>query len=1528
MLMAKVVKFLGRVIGVTLEWLLLLVLLLAFIVRFPSVQSYFARQATSYLSSELNTTVKVDQLEIVFFDKIALKGLMIKDMNKDTLISVKELVVHLDELKIFKNEFVVKDLTLKKGKLSIQRHKKTGDYNYAFLQDYFAGSDKSKSKSKPVKLDLKHLVLRDFQIKYDDNRKYTLPFGVDYDHLDLKHVQLLASNFKVRGNDLVFSLDKLQFQDRSGMKMNHISAHVSILSKGLHLRNFKVKTAKSNIHFPKFNFNFQDWTAFDSFDDKVFFDAFLAPSTVDLSDVSYFAPELKGMNDRVALSGKITERLRNLTIKDFNLRFGRESFVKGDLILPDFRLGDEGKLNENISSAHISVQDLSRLKMPEGVSSIQLGKTVDLIGFAQIDRLQVNGDLKHMQVRMKQAKTAIGTVGLKNPMSLEFMANGVSLSPVIKDSSFIEFQNLDVAKLSNQTDFGVANGNLRFSGVFTDDGGYELKNISAALSRFDYLGYPYTNIRMTEGQIAKEQLNSKIQIKDPNLELDYAGIISLNEAPNYQVEFKIHSSELTKLHITHADGVRFNANVKATITGNDYKSLNGSVQTDNLRYEEEGKDVSLDFLHLDFNRKNQSDYINVESSLVNATLQGRIDYESVVEDFTRNLSLVFPSLVQTKKSMNIGEGQSDFTYHFQVSSINNFLEIFVPGMKIADGTILNGAFSSKNDVLMAKLNSREVEYEGIRFESIAMDQNITPVGVDGSLKIGKVRYGDSLTFNGVEFINRGKNGILASSLYWDKETNDYSSIKWTTHILGNDQINFTLQPSFFSINGFKWEIEKESVVALANNDVSIEDFRLSRDGQLIKIAGCLTKNNADKLHYQVSQLKLDELSHMFGSSQIYSGSFSGWGDVSNPFTNLNFSCDAQLENLAIDGEEVGTVSVLTDWNEKRESIFMQGELKYKNLRTFDFNGLYAVKKNELDLKLKFDQTDIKFANAYLDPDVVKDIHGKINGSIQVKGSPEKPELSGKLRLVDGGAEVELLGVKYRTEGIIDVKEESFEITNIPLYDEVGNVSYIIGTINHENFSDWNFDLQFNMEDDIRKINPLTKQNAAIDQFMVLNTKYKEGDVYYGKAFARGVVNISGTESDLDVFVNLETKKNTEIIFPMYGVSEIEKEDDFIQFINKSNLQEQLERKLDFTGIDLDLNFKVTPDAQMKLIFNEQIGDEIIARGDGNMNIKLDQLDQLSIIGKYRIAAGSKYNFAMGSIKQLFMIESGSLIEWTGDPYNALIDVKTVATKKASILELSPELADKSLVNQDIYCYLNLSDKLISPQISFDIKAPRAPETGRALIDRVLADSDEKNRQFFSLLLVSKFQPLKGNISAGGSAALDLIESQINAALSNLSENYKLNLDVGSDATQGETSVAIGMNKGLLNDRLVVSTSIGVENRSTTSENSGVKSVQNSVIGDVSIEYKIQDNFRVRAFNESNNATVKQNAGPFTQGIGISYGEEFNHWNELQFIQKATRIFKGKQKGEIPLDNRKRQAVTVPNSTNLNPETENEIKEKL
>jgi hypothetical protein len=519
--------------------------------------------------------------------------------------------------------------------------------------------------------------------------------------------------------------------------------------------------------------------------------------------------------------------------------------------------------------------------------------------------------------------------------------------------------------------------------------------------------------------------------------------------------------------------------------------------------------------------------------------------------------------------------------------------------------------------------------------------------------------------------------------------------------------------------------------------------------------------------------------------------------------------------------------------------------------------------------------------------------------LTVKGTPDKPKLSGKLSIDKGSVKVELLGVKYRFNGKIDVVEDGFLINNLPLKDEDGNIASMVGTIYHKDFSGFNFDLNLNFEDDLSKrdvLNPL--KVLPLDQFMVLNTNYKDGDVYFGKAYAKGTANISGTSNKLDILVELETKKGTLINFPMYGVSDIEESEDFIQFVQKGINNTIVEEKINFSGVNLDLKFKVTPDSYLKLIFDEFSGDEITAKGFGEINMKLDQLDHLTMNGTYNIVKGSKYNFVMMGINQPFNIDEGSSISWNGDVLDANLDIKTsIDLKKISILELSPETADKSLLNQDVLCYLNLSDKLLKPMITFDIAAPKAPETGKALIRRVTNEQDELNRQFFSLLLVRKFQPLKGTVSASGSSAIDLVESQINAALGKLSDSYKLNVDYGADKVAGDNSVELGVKTGLLNDRLIVSGSFGVENKTDNASGPSNNTTQSSLIGDVNIEYLINEKgtFRVNVFNQSNANSVNENSGPFTQGAGISYHEEFNSWKDFELFQAILDIFRKKEK---------------------------------
>jgi hypothetical protein len=294
---------------------------------------------------------------------------------------------------------------------------------------------------------------------------------------------------------------------------------------------------------------------------------------------------------------------------------------------------------------------------------------------------------------------------------------------------------------------------------------------------------------------------------------------------------------------------------------------------------------------------------------------------------------------------------------------------------------------------------------------------------------------------------------------------------------------------------------------------------------------------------------------------------------------------------------------------------------------------------------------------------------------------------------------------------------------------------------------------------------------------------------------------------------------------------------------------------------------------------------------------------MKLNGALAILPGSIYNFAMGPARKPFDILEGTIV-WKGDVEHADMNVLTSYTvKHANMLELMPGQNNEALSRQNTQCLLRLNGDLMAPAISFQLEAPQAPEAGKALLNRINSDIDELNRQFFSLMLFNKFQPLQGGVSANESAAFDLVESQINAALSQMSKSYQVKMDIGS------SNISTSVQKAFLNDRLVVSGSFGVDN-------SALNTASGGLVGDVSIEYLIneQGTFRVNAFNRSNGNTVKENAGPFTQGAGFSYHEDFNSGKDFMLMQTFLDIFRKKEKRVVQFS-RKKQKTKVPNLTN-------------
>ena len=1496
--MVKLQKIAINSLGIFFECFLICIIIFAFLIRTSTFQTFLADKVVAFLSKELNTKIELKGLEIILFDKVSLNGFLILDMKKDTLLSAETILLTLDDFDLSKNSFDIDKIELSKGSIFLNQNKKDGAFNYAFLVDYFSG-DKQKTKSKKLSLSAKNISISEFSFRFDDFLGKPEKYGIDFAHLHLRNIGVNIQNLAIQGDTIKLQIKDLKCEEKSGFNLKKLSAGLRIGSQGIFLKKFHLISNETNLRARKLNLMFRNWSAFSSFSDSVIFDVEINPSTLSMKDISYFATDLEGMDSKIRISASIKNPISSLAINNLDLRFGNKSSIKGKIVLPNFSIGDQGVLNARIVKSFVTLKDIQSIALPKSMEPFKIDPAISKLEFFETTNASIAGKMNRFNFGLDELETALGSISLKSNYLIENNDLGLLFSPLKSDTLSIDLTDFNLGALINNSDLGLTTGLLQIEGSISKSGQLNLPIIRGLFSKFQFNDYSYSNIEIEQASLLKEILKAKLEISDPNINLTYQGEISLGKAQKYIGDMHLENLNLGALNFTKDNNIFLSTDVSFATSGPSLELISGQINFNGLSYKEAEKELIVPNFNANFSRSLEGDYFQINSSLVNAKINGEINYETVLNDLLDELSILVPSLNLVSDKPKDSKKGSDFSFEIETKDLDPLFFIFAPELNINSGSLLKGNFNSNIGSIKVNFSSDFLRYNDFILEQINLSQDISNREIRGEFLVNSFSVRDSLKFNKINFVNSGSKGLLNSTLSWDPESAAFSQITWRTSFMENDRINFLLKPSFFSLNGLRWQIENESDISLTPVDLQVANFKLTRNQQQIKVNGCLSKNDFDKLKMDVNQLDLTELSSVLALPKKLGGFFSGWGMIANPYSNFTYLGDATFQDFLVDGQEVGDILIQTDWSDLRKSILLNGLLEYRNQPTLDFGGAYFINTNQLDLRLKFNETDIQFANTLLDPTVARDLNGKIKGVLTVKGTPDKPKLSGKLSVDKGSVKVELLGVKYRFNGKIDVVEDGFLINNLPLKDEDGNIASMVGTIYHKDFSGFNFDLNLNFEDDLSKrdvLNPL--KVLSLDQFMVLNTNYKDGDVYFGKAYARGTANISGTANKLDILVELETKKGTLINFPMYGVSDIKESEDFIQFVQKGINNAVVEEKINFSGVNLDLKFKVTPESNIKLIFDEFSGDEITAKGFGEINMKLDQLDHLTMNGTYNILKGSKYNFVMMGINQPFNIDEGSSISWNGDVLDANLDIKTsIDLKKISILELSPETADKSLLNQDVLCYLNLSDKLLKPIITFDIAAPKAPETGKALIRRVTNEQDELNRQFFSLLLVRKFQPLKGTVTASGSSAIDLVESQINAALGKLSESYKLNVDYGADKVAGDNSVELGVKTGLLNDRLIVSGSFGVENKTDNASGPSNNATQSSLIGDVNIEYLVNEKgtFRVNVFNQSNANSVNENSGPFTQGAGISYHEEFNTWKDFQLFQAVLDVFRKKDK---------------------------------
>ncbi len=1541
--MAKLLKFLGRTLGGIVEWTMILVILLAFLIRTSTVQTYLAKQTASYLSNELNAKVEIDKVDIYFFDRVALAGLNIEDQQGETLLRASQVLVNLDNISIKRKSYTIAEAEVRKAFIHIQRGKDSV-FNYAFIKDYFV---KPKKKKSYVDFNLRYAKLVDTRFQYDDHLHKKKEKGMDYFHLDVKDIAGEVLNLRVDKDTIFGEIQGLTAKEKCGFDLECLSTEAKVSPKGIYLSGLEIFTKDSWIKTKHFDMVSNNYRNFKQFVDSVTFDAQIDASDVSLEEIVHFAPALEGMIDRVRVKSKIYGTVSTLRLPKFELNYAEKTYVKGKIKIADYRNFADGFFDERIDEVYIDFEELKRFRLPNSAPDpyIVLDPEIERLQYVEGENLNAIGYVESFSFLADRFNTALGSVQLHYGIQFKLAESEdhyIFSPPDNLTGNNMIVNNFDVGRYIGNPDVGVIDGSLKLAGLAYSTKDIRFTSILGDINKFEYLNYPYSNITINRGSFFGNRFDGNITVNDEFLSLSYEGYLDFNGEHEMDFDVSIKSSDLARLNLTETQA-QLLSDVSVEVRGKNMDTYSGALSFDCLSYAivdpvtQEVRNFDVDEFKLEIIRGELVDSFLVSGSAMEARIGGKINIASIIDNFNYQFSKIFPALYSERAKEYTDPELDNFDYDITFYSPNHLVHLFYPDLYIAPGTNLKGKYNPGDNEVNLAVSSDSLRYKTMQFTDLELKQWLENDKVRADYEISRFQYSDSLYFDSIYFNTRGGNNKLDHILTWEETAlNKTSKISWDTHVKDADHYGFKLNPSYFFIQGHKWDISHASNMEFQSDTIRVDKFELTRNNQKILVDGQVSDHIEDKLYFDVENLELAELSPFITTDYPMTGIINLNASISDPLNNFGYEGEGSLTKFFVKNQKVGDLNISSEWDHGRKAIKTTGNLYYADEKTFDFDGYYYLKQkdNNLDFNLNFDLTNLQFTNAFMDPDVVSEIRGFLDGQLTLTGNTEQPILHGDIALRSGSAYIDLLGVHFGVDGPIDVDEYGFYINGIPVFDQDGNSGLLVGSVFHDNFSNFNFDLQFDLEPQLFASNEPIFGPDYFQRFLVMDLPYTHDALYYGKGYVTGFANIFGYTDNLEITVDFKTEKGTELNIPMFGVGEIE-EEDFIQFVNTDvDTVVTVEPPLfDLSGVYMDLNFEATTDADVNIIFNEDIGDVISANGTGEISIRLDNQNELNMEGTYKVAEGV-YNFAMDpisknaiAIKQRFIIEPGGTISWTGDPYTAQIDLQTYYRLSANLSEISggSDLGSSGGGHQPVFPYLLITGTMENPIIQFDIRAPQADDIGQSLLNRIKNDPDELNRQFFSLMLARQFQAIAGTNNSGGGGALEIITTQINQALARVSKDYRLKLDIDNDIVSGDNTFEFGVSKGFLDDRLILSGSFGVESYGEEEVDDDGTVHTGQLIGDLNLEYLLNESgtFRVNIFNESNDHTVIQEGGQgdFTQGAGLSYQEDFETFEDFKVAQYVLDVFRKKDNRRYLGKRGRRQRRKVPQGDIILPEEE-------
>lgn len=1412
--------------------------------------------------------MKVDRFDFRPFNGFTLKGILIYDLRKDTLIYAKRLDVEVSQVRFDEKQFVFEELILENAQLNLFQIDSNGTTNLDFLIDYFTGESREK-RSDEFGFEVSTIRIEKSHFSYESLFGDKAEVGIDFNDLDLRNIDLKVSNFEATPDSTQLTIDYLHFYEKSGFSIVGFQANLKVDSAGLHSERLLLETPTSSIK-GDIALLASDPKNYADFLHQVKWDATITNSKLNLRDIGFFSPELYGANFDILFDGQVRGPISNLNGRKMAIRIGDRTLLKGNIDLnglPDFT---NSFIDLRIKELTTDYEDMIKIgqSFPSqtGIAEtlpIEIGRAGDLMYSGYF-----TGFLNDF-VTYGSLETEAGTFDLDLNLERDSIYDGVHYL------GSLEAIAVDAGHLISLDSLG------KISGVFTVDARsrqtFEDAQVKGYLSEFRYLGYDYKDITL-DGKLSKQRFAGSLVSYDPNVDLIFDGIVDFSSTkPYYDFDAQVANLDLSALNLIKLDkDLRFTTDLSLDGSGGELENAAGKLVAKNSLICYGDSTIAINHLKFSIYGDSLNRKLSFNSDIVDISITGIFEPFGLPSAFNNLLAEVMPALAFPTSIMS----KENFQFSINYKSSNSISNFFLPGLLIAKGTSMYGTFNSDKRMFEGSFITPRLEYERFIAKGLSAE-----IGKNGEIFKSKI-FANSFSFDSITFdqpdidIEAYNNFIELKTGWFGAEGNTSAQLELHTDFVDKDHFIFELEPGYFNIGEVKWEIDEKATVEKNGTSIIFNKLRIHAGEQTIVFDGEIGKDQSDTLDFEIDEFELGSLKRMrLGPEKSLAGSLNLKGALSDFYGTNSIEAAGGITEFELGNQELGDLKLSSIYDNESKNLLLDAALVNEGLELLTFSGTYnALNDNKLTGELSLDNFNLELFNEFSIPEV-SDFSGKADGKIDVAGVLSKPQMNGYIDFNQAKFKIEYLNTELVFDDRVRVEPDYFGIDYKPLYDSFGTKGFVVASAFHDDYANWTYDI-----------------SADLDNFYILNTSRNDNKLYYGKAYASGTVQMGGYEDKLEINIDASTEEGTELSLPLDEENEVALEN-FVHFINQEETNK--ERSIDLSGISMRLDVEATPDASIRIIFDEQAGDILKGRGAGKITLETTEGDDFNMFGRYEILSGD-YNFTLKNlISKRFTILPGGTISWYGDPYSADLDLSALYGVRAPLYPIMIENRELYNTRELVNVIMRLGGKLQSPSIGFEIQLPQATENERTQLASAVSTVNQLNQQVFSLLILNKFfaiaapdQAGTGVVSGLGAVAntstSEFISNQLSGWLSDISNEFDIgfNYRPGDEITNEE--IAVALSTQLFNERLLVSGSFGV----TSTNEAQVTEGQSGILGDFLLEYMLtaDGKIRLKVFNETNPYEVfSTSTSIYTQGVGLIYQEDFNTIDE--FFRKVGELFK-------------------------------------